>query len=100
MQTKEKTQYFLDINKPKMFHVVLLNDDYTTMEFVVKILTDIFYHTPKTAMDIMLNIHEKGEGICGTYIYEIASAKLSLVKEKSYEEGFPLRVIIKEADDK
>ena len=88
---KEKTK------RPEMFKVVLLNDDYTTMEFVVHVLQTVFNKPAPEAYRIMMQVHVKGRGICGTYTYEIAETKVSAVHALAQEEGFPLRATIEEA---
>ena len=90
--TKTKT----DLKKPKLYKVLLLNDDYTTMEFVVHILKLIFGKNEEEAMAIMLAIHHEGSGICGVYTHEIAETKVSKVRQISKEHQFPLRCEMEE----
>jgi len=85
-----------DIEEPKQSKVVLLNDDYSTMEFVVDILVNIFHKTNDEAMNIMLNIHNKGRGICGEYPSEIAYTKVAQVTKEARAKGFPLKAIVEE----
>jgi len=87
---KEKTK------RPEMFKVVLLNDDYTTMEFVVLVLQQVFNKPEPEAFRIMMQVHIKGRGICGAYTYEIAETKVETVHELAQENGFPLRATIEE----
>jgi ATP-dependent Clp protease adaptor protein ClpS len=87
---KEKTK------RPEMFKVVLLNDDYTTMEFVVLVLQQVFNKPEPEAFRIMMQVHIKGRGICGAYTYEIAETKVDTVHEMAQENGFPLRATIEE----
>jgi ATP-dependent Clp protease adaptor protein ClpS len=82
--------------RPEMFKVVLLNDDYTTMEFVVHVLQQVFNKPAPEAYRIMMQVHVKGRGICGVYTYEIAETKVSAVHAMAQEEGFPLRATIEE----
>ena len=82
--------------RPELFKVVLLNDDYTTMEFVVHVLETVFNKPSPEAYRIMMQVHVKGRGICGTYTYEIAETKVSAVHAMAQEEGFPLRATIEE----
>lgn len=84
----------IDIDEPDLFKVVLLNDDYTTMEFVIEILERIFSKTANDATAIMMNIHSIGKGVCGIYTYDIAETKVSRVREISKKSGFPLRAEI------
>ena len=83
--------------RPEMFKVVLLNDDYTTMEFVVHVLQAVFNKPAPDAHRIMMQVHVKGRGICGVYTYEIAETKVSAVHAMAQDEGFPLRATIEEA---
>ena len=77
--------------RPSMYKVIILNDDYTTMDFVVEILMKIFRKTLEKANKIMLNVHRRGKGICGLYTREIAETKIETVHALSREQGFPLR---------
>lgn len=81
---KSKTQ------KPRMYKVILHNDDYTSMDFVVDILESIFHKTPVIATQIMMEIHHKGKGVCGIYTRDVAESKVRQVEEKSLQEGYPL----------
>lgn len=81
---------------PKMSKVIMLNDDYTTMEFVVKILRDIFSKSLEQAEYIMLTIHTEGKGMCGIYPYDIAQTKAREARRISKEAGYPLRIIIED----
>ena len=76
---------------PPMYRVILHNDDYTTMEFVVEILTNIFGKSLENASRIMLNIHRQGKDTCGIYTHEIAETKVSIVHHLAREKGFPLK---------
>jgi ATP-dependent Clp protease adaptor protein ClpS len=82
---------------PPLFKVLMHNDDYTTMEFVVHILQSIFRKSGAEANQIMLNIHFKGIGMCGTYPFEIAETKVSRVHALARESGYPLRCSLEEA---
>lgn len=86
-----------DIKEPRLFKVLLLNDDYSSMDFVISVLMQIFHHSYEKAMDIMLSVHEKGRGLCGVYTYEIAETKVSHVRKSAKEAGFPLRAVMEEA---
>ncbi len=91
-KTRKKTED--RISEPPMCRVLLHNDDFTTMDFVVSILMEIFHKTPSEATAIMLNVHEKGIGICGTYPVEIAETKVDTVHLRAREAGFPLLATI------
>jgi len=80
-----------EVREPSMFRVLLHNDDYTTMEFVVEILIIVFNKSPEEAVEIMLNVHRKGIGICGVYTYEVSETKVNIVHVLARENGFPLK---------
>jgi ATP-dependent Clp protease adaptor protein ClpS len=83
--------------KPRLFHVVLHNDDYTTMEFVVKILQTVFGKPEPEAFRIMLQVHLEGKGICGAFTYEVAETKAATVHDMAQGAGYPLRASVEEA---
>jgi ATP-dependent Clp protease adaptor protein ClpS len=83
--------------EPDLFQVLLLNDDYTTMEFVVHVLESVFDKGPAEAYRIMMEVHTQGRGVCGAYTYEVAETKVETVHEMARTEGFPLRAGIEEA---
>jgi ATP-dependent Clp protease adaptor protein ClpS len=83
--------------RPQLFHVVLINDDYTTMEFVVQTLEEIFDKGPAEAYRIMMEVHTRGRGVCGAYTFEVAETKVAAVHDSARAEGFPLRAGIEEA---
>jgi ATP-dependent Clp protease adaptor protein ClpS len=84
------------LKKPKTFEVILLNDDYTTMEFVVEILKRFFKKDILAAEAIMLKIHIEGEAVCGAYPYDIAQSKVSQVIEYSRKNKQPLMCVLRE----
>lgn len=86
----------LDLQEPKKYNVFLLNDDFSTMEFVIDVLVRIFRKSVDEASGIMLNIHNKGKDICGTYTHEIATTKVAQVKNMAREQGFPLKAVMEE----
>jgi ATP-dependent Clp protease adaptor protein ClpS len=77
--------------KPSMYKVVLLNDDYTPMEFVITILETVFNKSHDDAVRIMLHVHKKGVGLCGVYTYEIAETKVSQVMAAARQSQHPLK---------
>jgi len=81
---------------PKRYRVILVNDDYTSMEFVVFILETVFHRTPQEAYSLMLSIHETGSGVAGVYSFEIAEMKTIMVTELSRKREYPLRCIMEE----
>ncbi len=78
------------VAEPPMYKVLIHNDDYTTMEFVVEVLVYIFRKTTEEATNIMFQVHTGGIGICGIYPYEIAETKVDTVKHLAEDNGFPL----------
>ena len=82
---------------PGMYQVVLLNDDYTPMEFVVMILQEYFKRDLETATQIMLKIHHEGRGVCGVYTKDVASTKVELVLSAAKKAGHPLQCIMEAA---
>ena len=86
----------IDLQEPKKYKVFLLNDDFSTMDFVIDVLVRVFRKSVDEASTIMLNIHNKGKELCGTYTYEIASTKVAQVKSMAREKGFPLKAIMEE----
>jgi ATP-dependent Clp protease adaptor protein ClpS len=88
-QVLERTKH--ETKKPELFRVLLLNDDYTTMDFVVEILENVFNKAPAEAYRIMMAVHTQGQGLCGVYPFEVAETKVGTVVELAREQGFPLR---------
>ncbi|EIF51097.1 MULTISPECIES: ATP-dependent Clp protease adaptor ClpS [Sulfurovum] len=93
---EEELELDLELHEPQMFKVLLHNDDYTSMDFVVEVLMGIFHKTHTQAEQIMLQIHEKDKAICGVYSFEIAQTKAQQVKQKAKENEFPLLATIEE----
>ena len=84
----------IEVEEPPMYKVMLLNDDYTTMEFVVQVLVYVFQKSAEEATRIMLNVHRSGVGVCGLYPYEVAETKVNTVESLARENGFPLKCIM------
>jgi ATP-dependent Clp protease adaptor protein ClpS len=91
--TRERTE------EPKKFKVILLNDDYTTQEFVVLLLQHVFHHGEAASRAIMLNIHQTGAGVAGVYTYEIAETKVQQVLELAQANEYPLQCTMEPEDD-
>jgi len=90
--TKSRAQ----VKRPRRYKVLLLNDDYTTMEFVVEVLTTIFRKSPDDAVRIMMSVHKNGMGVAGVYVKSVAEAKAEAVHDRAREQGFPLRCALEQ----
>ncbi len=88
-ETEDRTR--VELERVRLFKVLLHNDDYTTMDFVVRILESVFLKQPAEAYRIMMLVHTRGFGICGLYPFEIAETKVATVHDRAREQGFPLR---------
>lgn len=86
----------IKVKKPKLYKVLIHNDDYTTMEFVIFILQKIFHLTYDQAYQIMLKVHKEGVGVCGIFTFEIAENKYNKVVQLAKEKGHPLRCTMEE----
>jgi ATP-dependent Clp protease adaptor protein ClpS len=82
----------IEVKEPPKMAVLLHNDDYTTMEFVIEVLIRFFRRTPDEAVKVMLSVHERGSGVAGIYPAEIAETKVNQVTEYAKGHGYPLRV--------
>ena len=91
LDTKPKTK------KPSMYKVLLLNDDYTPMEFVIMILEKIFNKKQEEATQIMLHVHKNGVGVCGTFTYEVAESKCKSVVDMAKKNEHPLQCTVEKS---
>ncbi len=91
------TEHTIDIKKPRSYHVILYNDNYTTMEFVVYILETIFHHSGPVAEQVMMDVHRKGKGVAGTYTRDIAETKALQARTLAKEHKFPLKCVAEPA---
>ncbi len=91
---KERTRNKL--MEPKQYKVIMHNDDFTTMEFVVEILIDVFHKSQADAEKIMLFVHEKGQAVVGKYPYDIANTKILESSRRAKKQGFPFRLTMEE----
>jgi len=85
-----------EIQEPKLYKVILHNDHYTTMEFVIEVLIKIFHKPAAEATKIMLDVHKKGRGICGVYPFDIAATKVAQVAHAAKQNNFPLKCTYEE----
>jgi ATP-dependent Clp protease adaptor protein ClpS len=86
-----------ETREPDLFSVILLNDDYTTMDFVIQVLEAVFNKGPAEAFRIMMQVHTQGQGLCGVFPWDIAETKVAATHDLAQERGFPLRAIIEKA---
>lgn len=94
-QLKERVR--TEKKEPPLFRVVLLNDDYTTMEFVIQVLESVFQKSPAEAYRVMMHVHVNGRGIAGIYPWEVAETKVDTVVSLAREAGYPLKAVTEEA---
>jgi ATP-dependent Clp protease adaptor protein ClpS len=87
----------IKVKKPRMYKVILHNDHYTTMDFVVEVLVTIFHKNIMEATELMLQVHRNGFGICGVYTYDIAQTKANQVHTLARQREFPLKCTVEEA---
>ena len=92
------TQTRVRTKKPSLYRVLLLNDDYTPMEFVVYVLEQFFNRSREQATRIMLHVHQKGVGLCGVYTYEVAETKVAQVLDLAKRHEHPLQCVMEKDD--
>ena len=85
-----------DLQEPKRYKVLLHNDDYTTMEFVVHVLMSVFHKTEAEATQVMLAVHKNGVGVCGVFTSEVAETKVIAVRQMARQGGYPLKCTMEE----
>lgn len=88
------TQKKEQLKEPDLFKVILMNDDFTPLDFVVEILTKVFHHDSKKATEIMLDVHEKGAGVAGVFTFGVAETKTYIVNTQAQKNDFPLKAIM------
>ena len=93
-ETREKTRN--RIREPRRYHVIMHNDDYTPMDFVVDLLTGIFHKNEAEAHSLMLKVHHEGQAVVGMYTYDIAITKVGTATAKAKQAGYPFRMTVKE----
>ena len=92
----EEVESLLALDEPTLYKVLLHNDDYTSMDFVIEILMNVFHKSLAQAEQIMIEVHKAGKGTCGIFTYEIAETKVHQVKELAKSSGFPLLATMEE----
>jgi ATP-dependent Clp protease adaptor protein ClpS len=95
-RTEQRTAFSEDLQEPYQFRVVLLNDDFTTKDFVVAVLMDVFHKNGADALIIMEDVHKKGRGVVGAYSYDIAATRCLQVHEAAHANGYPLRCVMEQ----
>ena len=93
-QSSVKERQRTGLREPRRYKVYIHNDDFTTMDFVVKILKVVFFKSEAEAQTIMLNVHHSDKGLVGVYSYDMAVSKMRLATQMARDEGFPLRITI------
>lgn len=93
-QSSFKARERIDLHEPRRFKVTIFNDDFTTMEFVVNILTTIFYKSQAEAEALMLKVHQSQSAVVGIYSFDIARSKVQKATRMARNEGFPLRLTV------
>jgi ATP-dependent Clp protease adaptor protein ClpS len=94
IKEREKTKTVQKVQEPPLYRVLLLNDHYTTMEFVVMVLEQVFHKTEDQATQIMIAVHKAGKGLVGLYPREVAETKVAIVVHLARKEGFPLQCVM------
>ena len=98
-QTKVDVKRTVRLKKPNDYAVIIWNDDITTMEFVVSVLTKVFHKKPQDAAALMMEVHENGSGVAGVYTFDIAMSKKARTDAMSAEKNYPLKLTVREVDD-
>lgn len=96
-QSSVKDRTVDKVKEPEQYNVVMHNDDFTTMEFVVSVLTDIFHKDAVTAEALMMRVHNSGSAVIGKYPYDIAVTRVKKALARARDNGFPFRMTIEEA---
>jgi ATP-dependent Clp protease adaptor protein ClpS len=96
LDSEQRLEEKTELRPPRMYRVILHNDHYTTMEFVVDILVGVFHKPAREARRIMLDVHRRGSGVCGVYSYDIARTKAARVLALAREKEFPLLCTVEE----
>ncbi|MCH5322696.1 MAG: ATP-dependent Clp protease adaptor ClpS [Helicobacter sp.] len=97
-ETHTQTHTEVWVQEPKRYRVVLLNDDYSTQDFVIEVLQKIFGKNVEDSVNLMLQIHHNGRGVCGIYPYDIAETKVAQVHKMAKDRQYPLRAILEKVE--
>ena len=91
-QSSVKERRRVDLKEPRRYKVTIYNDDFTTMEFVIKVLTQVFFKSAQEAEQLMLQVHHADKAVVGIYTYDIAVSKVRRATQMARDEGYPLRL--------
>ena len=94
---REELELSLSLDEPEQYKVLLHNDDYTTMDFVVEVLVKVFHKSIEESEQLMLKIHKSGKAVCGVYTYDIAQTKVYQVRQLAKQNGYPLLATFEKA---
>lgn len=95
-QSQSNVRDRIELREPHKWAVIFWNDDFTTMDFVVKVLTEVFLKSGQEAEQLMMKVHEEGQAVVGTYSYDIAISRKKIADQMARAEDFPLKITIKE----
>ena len=98
-QTNIRERQHTNLREPRRYKVTIYNDDFTTMEFVVKVLTQVFFKSEAEAETLMLQVHHSDKAVVGIYSYDIAVSKMRRATNMAREQGFPLRISVEPEDE-
>lgn len=93
-QTSYKEKEKIDLKEPRRYKVIIHNDDFTTMEFVIKVLVTVFFKSESEAESLMMGVHKTGSAVVGVYSYDIAMSKVRKATDMARAESFPLKLTI------
>ena len=96
MHTKLQPYLKDELRTPKSYLVYMINDDYTSWDFCIRVITTVFHKSVQEADEITNDIHTKGKGLCGIFSFEVAETKAAIVKDQAREEGFPMHCVLEE----
>jgi len=98
-QSQIRERQHTNLREPRRYKVTIFNDDFTTMEFVVMILTTVFFKSEAEAQTLMLHVHHAGQAVVGIYSYDIATSKVNKATEMAREANYPLRITVEPEDE-
>ena len=98
-QSNRRERQKIDLREPRRYKVLIHNDDFTTMDFVVQVLREVFYLSEENAQALMLQVHHSDRAVVGIYTYDIAVSKMQKATNMARENGFPLRLTVEPEDN-